>query len=354
MEHLVVRFANHLPHRIEREGDRSLHFLIPKHKTLETLKFMEEQPQYVIKRSESAWHVKGRPPMLQGGGSNHYRTFLGEVKKVLKLSQHELNKLPLVELQKHPQVKALYERYFKNNPDLISSRSVTNVIASNLLGYDNDTGMVRDSLADVRKKKTLPTTTIPSLEVARENEFDRILLMTFSRFLDDHRIPDVFLKSNYFTLRPHMLQAYQEDPVAFRSRMEQAQGNIEKDIVRDYKALVNEMNRSYLARYPFEEMARVAGIQQGARGFSAFKDKLIRIKQRVLRVPGAMQKFEGLEQLSQTYAQTLEAKLIHVAHVMPGLTSKMSDDATFVQAVLKNSSPVIHRVLDILEGKSMV
>ena len=270
-------------------------------------------------------------------------------KHTVSHSQHDLGQLPLLELQKRPEIKNLYDSYFKNNPELISSRSVTNVVASDLLGYDAEMGMVRDSVADVRKKKQLPATTVPSLEITRENEFDRLLLLTFSRFLDDRRIPDLFLKSNYFTLRPQLLQVYQEDAVEFLARVEQARSTIEGELERDYKALVNEMNRSYLARYPFEEMSR--GLED-ARGFSALKGKLSKIKQLALTVPGAMQKFDGLEQLALTYVKTPESRFINAVHVMPGLTAKMVGDSTFVQAVLKNGSQITNRVYKILEGKA--
>ena len=124
-------------------------------------------------------------------------------------------------LQKVPRVKALYERYFKNHPELINPGSIVNLVSSSLLGYDNDTGAVRDSIADVRKKKQTPSSTIPSLQVTKENEFDRILLLVLNRFLTDKGIPEEFLKSNYFTLRPQLVQLYQEDPT-FRARLEEA------------------------------------------------------------------------------------------------------------------------------------
>ena len=352
MEHLNVRFSEEVPFRIELENDNSQSFLIPKRKRMETLRFMKRYPEHVIKKGKFVWKVKGISPRLkQRGGQNNYRAYLRELKQVLKhIPHHALGKLSVIELQKQPQVKELYERYFKNNPELINHQSITNAVASNLLNYDNDTGVVRDSVADVRKKKQLPATTVPSLEITRENEFDRLLLLTFSRFLDDRRIPDLFLKSNYFTLRPQLLQVYQEDAVEFLARVEQARSTIERELERDYKALVNEMNRSYLARYPFEEMSR--GLED-ARGFSALKGKLSKIKQLALTVPGATQKFDGLEQLTQTYVKTPESRFINAVHVMPGLTAKMVDDSTFVQAVLKNGSQITNRVYKILEGKAM-
>ena len=90
-----------------------------------------------------------------------------------------------MELQKIPRVKALYDRYFKNHPELINPGSLVNLVSSSLLGYDNDTGAVRDSVADVRKKKQTPSSTIPSLHVTKENEFDRTLLLVLRQSLSD-------------------------------------------------------------------------------------------------------------------------------------------------------------------------
>ena len=181
-------------------------------------------------------------------------------------------------MQKVPRIKNLYERYFKNHPELINPASIVNLVSSSLLGYDDDTGAVRDSIADVRKKKQTPSSTIPSLQVTKENEFDRILLLVLNRFLTDKGIPEGFLKSNYFTLRPQLVQLYQEDPT-FRTRLEEALDRVEEEVARDYKMLVNETNRTYLSKYPFEEVARALGIQPSVRGFSASKNKLDTIKQ---------------------------------------------------------------------------
>ena len=90
--------------------------------------------------------------------------------------------------------------------------------------------------------------------MTKENEFDRILLLVLNRFLTDKGIPEEFLKSNYFTLRPQLVQLYQEDPT-FRARLEEALDRVEEEVVRDYKMLVNETNRTYLSKYPFEEVA---------------------------------------------------------------------------------------------------
>ena len=190
---------------------------------------MNKHPQHIVKKGKSSWEVIGIPPILkQRGGQNNYRTFLSGLKKVLAhVPEHELSRSSLLDLQKDPRIKRLYEPYFKNNPELINPRSIVNSVSSSLLGYDNDTGAVRDSVADVRKKKLVPSTTLPSLQVTKENEFDRLLLLTFHRFLADKGIPEEFMKSNYLTLRPQLLQVYQEDHLNFRARIEQALGGVE-------------------------------------------------------------------------------------------------------------------------------
>ena len=118
MEHLIVRFSNPLPYRAERLGDRSLSFPIPKVKRLKTLEFMNKHPQHIIRKGKSSWEVIGIPPILkQRGGQNNYRTFLSGLKKVLAhVPEHELSRLSLLDLQKDPRIKGLYERFFKNNP----------------------------------------------------------------------------------------------------------------------------------------------------------------------------------------------------------------------------------------------
>ena len=316
---------------------------------------MKKHPQHIIKKGKSSWEVIGIPPLLkQRGGQNTYHAFLSGLKKVLaQIPEHELSRLPLVVLQKVPRIKNLYERYFKNHPELINPASIVNLVSSSLLGYDDDTGAVRDSIADVRKKKQTPSSTIPSLQVTKENEFDRILLLVLNRFLTDKGIPEGFLKSNYFTLRPQLVQLYQEDPT-FRTRLEEALDRVEEEVARDYKMLVNETNRTYLSKYPFEEVARALGIQPSVRGFSASKNKLDTIKQHSLTIPGATQKFTGLQQLSETYTRTPESKYINVQHFMRGLQDKMTNDQDFVQSVLRNGSRSYQKINLILEGKSIL
>ena len=353
MEHLGVRFSRDLPYRIERLEDQSSFFLIPKAKRLKTLRFMERRPQHIIRKRRSSWEVMGTFPKMRQRGGNSYSTYLREVKKVLsRIPDHPLSKLPLVQLQKQPQVKDLYDKHFKNNPDLLNAQSIVNTVASSLLDYDNSTGAVRDSVADVRMKSQLPTTTAPSLQVTRENEFDRILLLVFDRYLAEKNIPELFLKSNYFTLRPQLLQVYHTDDGGFRARVEQARGVAELQIARDYANLVNETNRMYLARYPFEEIAKKIGIKPTIPEFTLSENKLIQIKQRTLTIRRSSQKFTGLEELTQTYASSPESQFITVQHFMHGLQDKMTSDTDFVQTVLKNRSRSHGIVLTILDGKS--
>ena len=139
----------------------------------------------------------------------------------------------------------------------------------------------------------------------------------------------------------------------FRERTKQALGEVEDQIAHDYKILVSEVNRTFLSRYPFEDVARAIGIQPSVRGFSASRGKLDQIRQLALTIAGATQKFTGLEQLSQTYTGTAESKFINVHHFMRGLQDKMLNDLDFVQSVLKNNSRTYARVIAILEGKSI-
>ena len=91
-----------------------------------------------------------------------------------------------------------------------------------------------------------------------------------------------------------MLQVYQEDHLNFRARIEQALGGAEDQIARDNKMLVNKINRTFLSRYPFEDVPQAVGIQPSFRDFSASRGKLDQIRQLTLTLPGTMQKFTGL------------------------------------------------------------
>ena len=231
---------------------------------------------------------------------------------------------------------------------------MTDIVASSILGYDIDTGAVRESIADVRKRSRLPktSTTAPSLQTTKEHEFGRMLLLIFHRFLSEKGIPELFLKSSFFTLRPQLLQLFNEHPsIDFRVRVEQGVGNIETEIWRDYKALVNETNRMFLARYPFDSMP--VSVLPSTADFSSAGEKLRHIKQNALTVPGANQKFTDLQDLTIIYTQTNEAKLISAYHFAHGLQDKMTNDSNFVRSILKNRSRSFQKLLYILQRKSL-
>ena len=64
---------------------------------------------------------------------------------------------------------------------------------SRLLNYAENTGQVRDSVADVRMKHMLPAipTIATSLQIKKEGEFDRLLLV-FGRFLAGLNITSIY------------------------------------------------------------------------------------------------------------------------------------------------------------------
>ena len=108
---------------------------------------------------------------------------------------HDLAKLSLTDLKKHPSVKDLYDELFKGRPELLNEESVVSAVKSRLLNYAEDSGQVRDSVADVRMKHMLPAipTTATSLQIKKEGEFDRMLLVvSLSSWLS---IPSAFFKS---------------------------------------------------------------------------------------------------------------------------------------------------------------
>ena len=90
-------------------------------------------------------------------------------------------------------------------------------VKSRLLNYAEDTGQVCDNVADVRMKHMLPAvpTAATSLQIKKEGEFDRLLLV-FGRFLAGQNIPPAFLKSSYFLPRAQLQQIFAEDPNAYR------------------------------------------------------------------------------------------------------------------------------------------
>lgn len=361
MERLVVRFAGDLPCSIRRLGVPNESYLIPKAKRLQTLQFMMQHPQHVLKKRKTSWEVVGIPPPMRQRGGNRYGTFLRAVKKVLAhVPDHPLAALPLTALQQDARVKELYERHFKHvasddRSGLLNYRSVLNTVASNLLDYDTSTGLVRDSVADVRARQRVPSSTIPDLELRREHEFDRLLLLALERPLAAHRIPGVFLKSTYFTSRPQLQQAYMENAPAFQARLEGVRDALQAQVWHDYQTLVNETNRIYLSRYPFQEIAlNTLGLTPATRGFTRLAEKLRAIVRVSLAIPGSGAKFNGgLEELSQTFARSREAKVLNVDHFMLGLHDVMTNDRDFVVAVVKNGSRIHAKVLTVLRGRSL-
>ena len=57
-------------------------------------------------------------------------------------------------------MKALYDKLFKGRPELLNEESDLSAVKSRLLSYAENTGQVRDSVADVRMKHMLPA--VPS------------------------------------------------------------------------------------------------------------------------------------------------------------------------------------------------
>lgn len=375
IEHLRVRLLDRLPQRIERVADDKYRsaFLIPKARRLEVLKFIENRPQHIVKRSKTFIEVLGYLPDISAGRNarggadadlpsansrpNAHRTFISLLRNALQyMPAHDLAKLNLIDLKKHPRVKELYE-LFKGRPQLLNEESVLSAVKSKLLNYAEDTGQVRESVADVRMRRQLPavSTTAPSLQTKKEGEFDRLLLLVFGRFLVGQNIPDSFLKSAYFTPRAQLQQIFTEDQQGFRARIEepQADQDMRRAIVGDYRVLVNTVNQQYLSRYPFEVVANTV-IDFGHHQYRLAGRKLQELRQHALAVPGSQQKFPDLGGLFDTYVKTLESKLINYDHhFMPGLRGKMTSDADFISALLTHGSRITGKALAILNGQAL-
>ena len=169
---------------------------------------------------------------------------------------HDLAKLSLSDLKKHPSVKALYDEFFKDDPELLNEVSVLSAVKSRLLNYAEDTGQVRDSVADARMKHMLPAvlTTATSLQIMKEGDSDRLMLLVFGRFLAAQNIPSAFLNSSDFTLRAQLQQIFPEDTRGFRARIQepQAEQDIRQTVVQDYRTLINGINQQLLIKYPFD------------------------------------------------------------------------------------------------------
>ena len=365
----MVRFAaDGLPTsilRCEGGGGGKECFVIPNAKRQQTLQFMMQHPQHIVKRRKAAWEVIGIPPKSvkpqkrqQRGGrrGNSYGLFLAEVKKALMLiPEHDLNRLSPTELEKHPKIRELYERHFQAHPELINYSSILNTIASGLLNYDSTTGAVRESIADVRQRRQLPASTLSDLELTKENEFHRLLVLALDSFLSAKNIPALFLKSNYFTLRPQLQQVYQEDPGRFRGQLERLAAQLEVQVWADYSTFVNDTNRVYLSKYPFEDVALGAvGLTSIRSGFARFRAKLQTITRWSRTTPQSSIKFGGgLDEMTRMFASSPESKLMSLDHFMYGLQNIMNDDRYFVGSVLKDGSRYHNKVVAILKGNSL-
>ena len=134
------------------------------------------------------------------------------------------------------------------------------------------------------------------MEITKENEFDRLLLLHIDQFLIERKIPVLFLKSNYFTLRSQLLQVYQDEQSGFRGRIEQINHHLQQQIWSDYSTLINETNRIYISRYPFEDGVRMVGITAHTPHYTAFRTKLRTITQLCLTIQGSTNKFRGLDE----------------------------------------------------------
>ena len=99
------------------------------------------------------------------GPPNAHRDFVNSLRQALQfMPTHDLAKLSITDLKKHPSVEALYEDLFKGRPELLNEESVLSAVKSRLLNYAEDTGQVRDSVADVRMKHMLPA--IPTTKIS--------------------------------------------------------------------------------------------------------------------------------------------------------------------------------------------
>lgn len=354
MERLMVRFADGLPCSIRRPGEEGGTFRIPKSKRLRTLQYMTRRPQHVLKKRKSSWEVVGIPPLMSQKGGDKYGAFLRDVKKVFdQVPGHHLAGASLADLQKHPRIKELYERQFKNNPEFVNYPTILNAVASSLLNYDSSTGLVRDSVADVRKKKQVPPSTVP-LTITKENDLDRTLLLAVDQFLARNNVPPLFLKSVYFSLRPQLQQLYSDSPRAFRGQLEGAREELQGQILTDYTALVNETNRIYLSRYPFQAVAHDRlGLTEATRGFARYRTKLAEIRGLTRTIPGSQAKFDGLDDMAQTYTRSQEAKIVSSDHFLGRIQSIMTNDEDFVRAVLRDGNHSLSKVKAILRGNSL-
>ena len=202
---------------------------------------------------------------------------------------------------------------------------------------DSTPDQFRDSVADVRKKRKAPSTSVP-FNLLQDHEFDRRILQILDSFLRHTNIPVTLLKSNYFTSRSQLLHLYDEDRLRVRSWVEAAADALKMQTMNDYTTLVNETNRIYMSRYPFAAIAGAMGIDKHVDGFLRSERKIHELATLVLAVPESQLKVQDLNDITSTYGRTTEAKLIHPEHFMIRAQKVMVDDASFIQEVLKDKS----------------
>ena len=116
MEHLCVRLVNGLPQRLERVADGGYRsaFLIPKARRKEVLHFIESQLQHIVNRAKTFVEVLGYltegARAVGAGPPNAQCDFVSLLRQALQfMPTHDLAKLSLSDLKKHPSVKALYD-----------------------------------------------------------------------------------------------------------------------------------------------------------------------------------------------------------------------------------------------------
>ena len=132
---------------------------------MEVLQFIESQPQHIVKTFvEVLVYLPEGDRAVGAGPPNAHRDFVNLLRQALQFTPtHDLAKLSLTDLKKHPSVKALYDELFKGRPELLNEESVPSAVKSRLLHYTEDTGQVRDGVADVRMKHMLPAVPQPRL-----------------------------------------------------------------------------------------------------------------------------------------------------------------------------------------------
>ena len=128
MEHLRVLLVDSLPQQLDRVADSGKYrsaFLIPKARRREAIQFIESQPQHIVNRAKTFVEVLGYLPegaqAVGVGSPNAHRDFVNVLRWALQfMPTHDLAKLSLTDLKKHPSGKALYDELSKMRPELLN------------------------------------------------------------------------------------------------------------------------------------------------------------------------------------------------------------------------------------------